>query len=162
MIRITLPSLLVRAALLATLWLFLTDARADGLVLGALTVAGAVLLSARIAAPGPGLRLRLGGFLRFLAFFFWDSLKGALDIAWRCLAPRLPLHPAVVEHTSQLAGESPRVLYADVVSLLPGSLVMGMDGARIRVHLIDDAPAFREQLQVEEQRLADALEPREP
>lgn len=154
-----LRRLLTRAAILSLLWVVLSGARPDSLLFGVLSVAAATVLSVRIAAEGTHLAARLPGLARLAALFLRDSLEGAVDIAFRALHPRMPLSPAIIEHPLRLPGEPLRVVLADIVSLLPGSLVLDIGARTLRVHLCDDAPVFRDHVGVEERRVAEAIAP---
>ena len=55
---------------------------------------------------------------------------------------------------------------ANVASLLPGTLIAGLDGDRLEVHVLDQRGDFRRELEALERRVADlfgaSLPAREP
>lgn len=89
----------------------------------------------------PGVRLRPWRLVRFVPFFFWRSLVGGCDVAWRALHWRLPIHPQVETYRFRLPPDSPaRVLFANCISLLPGTVAATWTKDALRVHVISDNP----------------------
>lgn len=140
-----------RLLLFAVLWAILTGGRADALPLGALAVPLATLASLRLLPPSPW---SLRGWLRFLPYFLGESLRGGIDVAVRAFHPRRPLAPALLDYPLQLPPGPARVVMADAVSLLPGTLCAELDGAVLRVHVLDHRRRPREQLAALEARVA--------
>lgn len=107
---------------LLLVWLVL-DGSADvaSLAAGCTAAALGAWVGTRLAPPGPG-RLRLRALPGFAAYFVVESLRGALDVAWRALHRRLPISPQLATHPIALPPGKPRTLLVSVVSLLPGTL----------------------------------------
>jgi multicomponent Na+:H+ antiporter subunit E len=80
--------------------------------------------------------------LSFAGFFVLESLRGAADVAWRALHPRLPIDPHLERYEISLAPGKPRTLFVSVVSLLPGTLSadLSADGRLLEVHAITGDP----------------------
>lgn len=93
----------------------------ENLAVGVLAAAIAAAVGAVLApvAPGGWQPWRL---VSFAGFFVVESVRGAVDVAWRALHPALPIAPAVVHHRIGLPAGKPRTLLVSVVSLLPGTL----------------------------------------
>lgn len=129
----------VVAAFFAAVWWVLTEGEP------AWGVGVPVVLIASVAAWGlrfPGrVRLSLAGAFRFVPYFVWQSLRGGVDVARRALDPRLPLDPALLVYRLRLPPGPARVFLADIVSLLPGTLSAELAGDRLRLHVLDRAPA---------------------
>jgi multicomponent Na+:H+ antiporter subunit E len=53
----------------------------------------------------------------------------------------MPLQPALQEYRTTLSPGLPRVLFANVVSLLPGTLSADIDGASLQIHVLDERAA---------------------
>lgn len=140
-----------RATLLALVWLALTSAAGDGLVVGALAVAAATFLSLRLLPPSRPVRLWHLVFL--LPGFLWRSLLGGIDVVWRACHPRLPLRPGWLDLPSALPDGGKAVLGGEF-SLMPGTLVAGSRQGRLLVHLLDSGQDHEPALRREEARLA--------
>lgn len=145
-------SLVPRFLLFYGLWLLLSGARADFLLPGLAASALATAAGAAIWRAGRR-RLRLGALLAYLPHFLWRSLAGGFDVALRVLHPRLPIAPRFVQHRCRAEDETARVLFCDVVSLMPGTLGARLQGREALVHLLSDEPAIRDQLAAEEARV---------
>jgi multicomponent Na+:H+ antiporter subunit E len=78
-----------------------------------------------------------------------------VDVARRVLSPRVAIDPAFFEHRTTLSAD--RVALAALVTLLPGTLVVKLDGDRLLVHALASATAARAEIQELEDRLAGLL-----
>lgn len=149
-------SFAVRAALAAALWWILVEGRAEAWLFGTPVVLAAALASVALGGAR-GLRPRAGPALRALAWFTGRSLLAGADVALRALKPRIILAPAFVVVRTRLRDPAARVLLADSLSLLPGTLCAELEGDAITLHVLDrDAPVERAVREIEA-RIADAL-----
>jgi multicomponent Na+:H+ antiporter subunit E len=139
---------------MAGAWWVLSEARPGSWGVGAPVALAAAVLAGAIV-PWPRHRLRALGLVRFVGFFARESLRGGADVARRALSPGRPLSPGLVELRTWLPAGAPRVLLADVVSLLPGTLTVDLDGDRVTVHGLDAGPALEAGFRALERRLAD-------
>lgn len=132
-------SVFLRAALFALLWWILAAGRLDGWLLGGVAVAAATWASLRLMPPGaPGeRRLRLAGLFGFLRFFLWNSLRGGLQVAGMALRGRAALQPQIVELSLTLPAGGARLLLANMLGLMPGTLSIALDEATLRLHALD-------------------------
>ena len=105
-------------------------------IIGVPAVVAAVWARHRLA-PAPGRGLSLLGVLRFLPVFFIESFKGGLDVARRVLGPRLRVEPGLLTYRLSLGSCAARVLFVDLVSLLPGTLSADLEGDTL---LVSDYP----------------------
>lgn len=135
------------------LWLLLSGARVDFLLPGFVATALATAASALIWRSG-GRRLRLGALLAYLPHFLWRSFAGGVDVAVRVLHPRMPIAPAFLTHRCSAEEETARVLFCDAISLMPGTLGARLEGREALLHLLADEAAVRQQIRVEERRVA--------
>ena len=134
--RITWHPALTLGALAAVWWL-LSGGTPSSWVVGVPAVAAAAWAAYRLG----GTRARpvsAWGLMRFLPFFLWESLRGGADVAMRTLAPRMRIHPGFTTYRISLRRQDARVLFANCVSLLPGSLAAELNGDRLDLHLLDD------------------------
>ena len=144
--------------LAAAVWAILTHGAPGSWLLG---IPAALLYAALLARPSSLAlpRLRPAGLARFIAYFAHQSLISGADVARRALAPgRPPLSPAIVDYRTRLPPGAARALFANAISLLPGTLTCGMEGDLLHIHALvnRDVEAALARL---EDRIADAFAP---
>lgn len=123
---------------LVILWLALTGLEDWFFGLIAITLS---LTASGWLAPMQLTRFSLPGLLRYLLFFFHQSLAGGVDVAWRILHPRLPLAIHDCHYRLSLPAGQARTVFIGTVSLLPGTLSRDLLGDTLRVHSIAGDPA---------------------
>ncbi len=123
-----------RALVFALIWFALSEGRVDGLILGAVAVAAATWASLRLLPPTG---LRLAGLPGFLGFFLLNSLRGGAQVAAMALRGRAALRPGIVELDFALPPGLPGALLTGTLGLMPGTLGVSLDGARLRLHVLD-------------------------
>ena len=121
---------------LAALWWLLVDGDPASWILGVPAVAAGVWLAVRLHGH-PGGAPSVPGLLRLAPYFLYESLRGGIDVAGRTLSPRLRVRPGLYVYRVSLSQRGARVLFANCVSLLPGTLAAGLDGERLVLHLLD-------------------------
>lgn len=90
--------------------------------------------------------------------FFWRSIAGGLDVAWRAFHPKLPLNPGwIVYRPDRLPPGVARVVLGSEISLLPGTLVAGSKGDSLLIHCLDVRAAVVRQIEQEESEIAGAV-----
>lgn len=141
----------LRAVLFALMWWILTGGAMDSWLIGTPVVLFATLVSVVLLPP---LSWSLPGLVRFVPFFLWHSLYGGVDVARRALHPALPISPRLFDHSWRLPPGLPRVLMANTVSLLPGTLSAELDEDHLRVHILDQTGTFAAELTLIETRVA--------
>lgn len=143
-------TVVLRVAVLLLIWLVLAEGglRYWGLI--ALAV-GVSAFASLLLLPRSGLGWSPVGLLRFLPFFLWQSVIGGADVALRALSIRPRLDPVYVEFQFRLTEEPARVVVANTMSLMPGTLSVELDGSRLHMHVLDRSmPAVERARQVEE------------
>lgn len=125
-------------ALSATLvWVVLVDAETRTAWLGAVVIAAAVV-SGLALAPDRRTRVSALGVVRFLPRFLLLSLAGAVDVSLRAFRGRGAIHPGVLYRESRLDPSSPALtMLALVVTLVPGTLCVDIEGRRLTLHVVD-------------------------
>jgi multicomponent Na+:H+ antiporter subunit E len=121
----------------------------DRPVAGGLAAAAGALLAGALATERPHV-LRPHRVIGFFAFFVTESFRGGVDVAWRALRPAMPIAPAFLRLEHRLPPGQPRTLMVSALSLLPGTLSVGLadDGRTLIAHvLFADAAASMERLQ---------------
>lgn len=124
-----------RGAVLILLWWVLTEG--TGGFAFAVVIVPFALWATFVLGPAHRRRLSIPGLLRFVPFFLRQSLIGGIDVARRALDPRMPLAPALFEYPLRLTDERERVLLANILSLLPGTVSAELDANRVRLHVLD-------------------------
>ncbi len=153
--RSSLPwrQFLAKFIFLALLWAVLTDFRLDALIFGIPAVLlGAGLVFILPARPGWWLSLR--GFVEFALWFAGQSIRGAVDVAWRAFTPTMPLDPGFRSFASALPDGAPRILFLNAITLLPGTLSAELSGDEVVVHMLDTSADLDADLRRLERRVS--------
>jgi multicomponent Na+:H+ antiporter subunit E len=125
--------------MLAALWLLLSGLFKPVLLgLGTAAVLLTLLLTSRTeimdAARNP-----ISAGLRFLRYWPWLSVeivKSSIDVARRVLSPSMPISPTVFEVRASQRTDMGRVVFANSITLTPGTVTMDVDGDLLRVHAL--------------------------
>lgn len=144
-------ALLWRAAILTLLWGVLSGNA--GWHFGIPAIIAATLVGL-LLAPAQPTSWSLVGLIKFLVFFFKESLPSGIDVAYRALHPNLPIQPAWLHYPLRLPPGPGRVLFIGVISLLPGTLSADLKGDDLTIHLLTERPNTRTKLKTLEERVA--------
>lgn len=151
--RARLTAILIRAALFALLWWTLTEGALDAPGPAAVAVAAAVAVSLRVLPPGTA-GLAPAALAAFAGFFLWQSLRGGLAVARLALHPRLRLRPRLWRVPLKLPPGMGRVILANTISLLPGTLSVGFEDDSLQVHVLDEALLSEAELDTAQRKVA--------
>lgn len=127
---------LIRTPLFAALWWVLAEGESRAWGVGAFSVLAAVAASA-VLWPSTRLGMSPLGLLGFLGFFLWQTLRGGVAVAALAMRPRLRLRPEVRAFALRLPPGAGRVLLADTLSLLPGTVSAGLSDDVLLLHVLD-------------------------
>jgi len=111
--------------------------------MGALSAVLVVVLGRRMAivdregAPLE-LTLRTLGYLPWLAL---EVVKANLDVARRIVHPRLPIRPHLIRVQAGQRTDLGRTIYANSITLTPGTVSVDVQGTTIVVHALSDEAA---------------------
>jgi multicomponent Na+:H+ antiporter subunit E len=143
---------IVRASGFAILWAILGGGTGWGIGIP-------VIVIATVASPrvSPSRRWSVAGLARFLPYFIWNSLLGGFDVAARALNPALPVDPALLRYEMRLETTTARVLMANTVTLLPGTLSADLQGNVLQVHVLNASGAVTDMLDKLERRVGDLV-----
>ncbi len=127
------------AVLLAGTWL-IWSGHFDALLLslGAASVGGVLAIAHRMhivdreALP---VQIALRG-VYYLPWLFWQIAKANLDVAARIVRPRMPIDPRVVRVKAGQVHDVYRVIYANSITLTPGTVSIDIEGDEITVHAL--------------------------
>lgn len=135
----------------ALIWWALTDGAASSWWIGVPAVLLALVASVALLAP---MHFNWFELARFLPFFLGRSLLGGVDVACRAFHPRMPVDPGLVEYPLRLSPGLPRVVMANMVSLLPGTMSTEIGQNCLHVHVLDRRKALFPELDAVEQGVA--------
>jgi multicomponent Na+:H+ antiporter subunit E len=148
---------LARVAWFLAFWVAIAGTEAADLIVGVLAAVIATWASLRLLPPGPK-RLRLVALARLVPRFLYQSIAAGIDVAWRALAPRLPLRPGFVIYRRRLPPGEALNAFCTITSMVPGTLPSGTDeSGDLIIHCLDKTQPVAEQLAVEENMLMRAL-----
>jgi multicomponent Na+:H+ antiporter subunit E len=129
-----------RLLLLSGLWWILAGADPFSWFLG-----GAVILLVSLwRLDGAGVaesKFRLWRLAWFVPYFLCRTVVGSYDVAWRALHWRIPITPETLSFQFRLPPQgSARVVFANCLSLSPGTLAVEMQEDVLLVHVLADGP----------------------
>jgi multicomponent Na+:H+ antiporter subunit E len=136
---------LLQFALLLAFWLLLSGEWrplfvAMGVVSSALvTMLTYPLLRESLSSdgPAPGRRLvRAGWGIVFVAWLLWRIVVASAQVANFALRPSLPFQPRFVRFTTKMRRPLSRVVLANSITLVPGTLTVRLDGDGYLVHCL--------------------------
>ncbi len=76
---------------------------------------------------------------RFIGYWFWllvEIVKASLDVTKRIWSPSLPISPTMYILKASQPGELGQVIYANSITLTPGTVTVRLDDGDILVHAI--------------------------
>ena len=130
------------ALVLACVWVLLSGILSP-LLLGlglasSLAVAWLVARADRRDGDPVPFALRIGRLARYLLWLAWEIVKTNVDVSRRILSPGLPIAPAVRWLPASQRSELGRVVYADSITLTPGTLSIDLRDGWVEVHALNE------------------------
>ncbi len=121
-------------------WLLLTaTTRMDELVVG-LIVSLLVAIGSFDYLTEHGLRnlspKRLFYLLIYIPYYLWQVILANFDMAYRVLAPSMPIKPGIVTVRTNLKTDMGKLSLANSITLTPGTLTMDVKKDTLLVHWI--------------------------
>ncbi len=77
----------------------------------------------------------------FLPWFFIEVVKSNIDVSWRILHPKLPIEPNVMTVDASQHSDLATAIYANCITLTPGTYSLDLDENSIEVHSLTQALA---------------------
>jgi multicomponent Na+:H+ antiporter subunit E len=74
--------------------------------------------------------------LSYVPWLAWQIVKANVDVARRILNPRLPISPRVIRVKTSQRSDLGRVVYANSITLTPGTVSLRLEGDEIVVHAL--------------------------
>lgn len=128
------------ALVLYGLWLLLSGHYVPLLlILGVVSVVFVALIAIRMdIADAEGHPIHLGpkAALWYWPWLVWEIIKANITVTRQILNPRLPISPTVVRVKATQKSALGRVIYANSITLTPGTVSIDIDGPTISVHAL--------------------------
>ncbi|MGH1537685.1 MAG: Na+/H+ antiporter subunit E [Gammaproteobacteria bacterium] len=77
----------------------------------------------------------------FLPWFFFEVIKSNIDVSWRILHPKLPIEPNIMTLDASQHSNLATAVYANCITLTPGTYSLDLDSNSIEVHSLTKALA---------------------
>ncbi len=121
-------------------WILLTATfRKDELIVG-LIVSLLVAIGTYDYLSEYGLRhlspKRLWYLAIYIPYYLWEMILANFDMAYRVLAPGMPIKPGIVEVHTDLKTDTGKLALANSITLTPGTLTMDVKDDTLLVHWI--------------------------
>ena len=127
------------SAVLFGLWLLLSGHYEPFLLsLGVISVVVVLLVALRMDVvdhEGHPVHLTLKC-LTYWPWLAWEIIKANIDVAYRIIRPELPISPTMVRVKASQQSEVGKVIYANSITLTPGTISVNMEGDEITVHAL--------------------------
>lgn len=84
----------------------------------------------------------LSQIIKYIPYVFWlviEILKSNIDVIKRILNPKLPISPRWVTIRSSQESDLSKVVYANSITLTPGTISIDVDGNNIDVHALSES-----------------------
>jgi multicomponent Na+:H+ antiporter subunit E len=79
--------------------------------------------------------------LLYIPWLLWQIFKANIHVGMRILNPRLPISPRIVKTPASQRGDVGRVIYANSITLTPGTVSLRVDDESILVHALTEEAA---------------------
>jgi len=73
----------------------------------------------------------------YVPVFFYACVKANLDVAYRAVHPKMPIHPGVVAIRTTLKSDVAKLMLANSITLTPGTLTVDVSGDTLFIHWIN-------------------------
>lgn len=136
--------------LLAIAWMLLTgDSSAPGFISG-MVIGYLILWMSRSAFGSDSYFSKIPQVTGFLLYFLKELIVANLRVAYDILTPQSYLNPGIVEVPLDLEGDLEITLFANLVTLTPGTLSLDVSKDRktlyVHVMYLEDPDRFRHEL----------------
>ncbi|NMB40646.1 MAG: Na+/H+ antiporter subunit E [Firmicutes bacterium] len=131
-------SLLI-AVLMLGFWLLVSDSlHWQHLLTGVIIAFFTTVLWNQITAEEKGKTnitlYRIFLFARYFVYLVWEIIKANYVVACIVLNPKMPISPSVITMKIDLKKDLVRVLFANSITLTPGTVTVELEGDRLTVH----------------------------
>ncbi len=131
--------------LLAATWLLLSGIYDSALILGlgVLSVVAVVLVSWRmnlIDQEGTPIHL-IARIPVYAPWLLWEIMKASVDVARRAFARKPEIEPTLIRLPTRLRSDLSRVIFANSITLTPGTVTLTVEPDTLIVHALTRAGA---------------------
>lgn len=133
------------------LWILCTGYDPDSWVLG--IPAAGLFTYFILTGSGNTPRIRLHALPAFLLYFLIQSFKTGVDVARHALLTGQHVNPGFTQYRSRLPEGPPRAVFANMISLLPGTLSWSLMDDIHKIHMLEGNPMAYEELAALEVRV---------
>ncbi len=126
----------VHLGVYALIWILLTNGDRKSWIIGIPAIILAGICNVSLTSPSVKYP-RPVAFFFFVFYFLKQSFLSGIDVMRRTLGPKVLVDPGLVPFTTFLPEGSSRVLLANTISLLPGTLTVDIEDNSIIIHTID-------------------------
>lgn len=81
-------------------------------------------------------------FIRYIFFLSLEILKANFSVAYIVLSPKMPISPGLIVLNYNLKRDLSRVLYANSITMTPGTITVDLEDDRLLVHGMTKHHAF--------------------
>lgn len=152
--------------MLTTVWVLLMGQVTLGNIVAGVLVASFVQLIFPLPSVTLGVRFRPVAFVILTVRFLWDMTAASIEVAWLAVRPGPVVHGVVVDLRLRSDNDLFQTITAEMVALVPGTVVIDLDGERriLTLHLLNvttrqQAEAIRHQVLGQEARVLRAFDP---
>lgn len=152
--------------LLTIVWVLLMGEVTVGNIVAGLFVALVVQLIFPLPSVVVGVKFRPVAFVVLTARFLWDMTTASVQVAWLAVRPGPPVQGVVVDLRLRSGKELFQTITAEMVALVPGTVVVDLDGPRrlLTLHVLDistrqEAEIVRHKVLAQEARVLRAFDP---
>lgn len=114
------------------------------LIVGLLCALGVAILSHYPRLGASEVRSRLKTIVSLPLYVLWLLSRiflAAFHVSKVVLSPKMKIAPQFIEHRTSLKTEREKVLFANSITLTPGTITAEIDGETFYVHQLDEASA---------------------
>jgi len=125
---------------LFTVWTIANTSLAPDIAITGAVITGALAWTFAASGAWSGIRWTPRGLYHFLAYlgvFLVELVKANLQMLRYVYAPRIDIHPGVVQARTRLTSPTGRLALANTIALTPGSLVLALEGDLLFIHWLD-------------------------
>lgn len=135
------------------LWKICTGVDPESWILG-LPAAGLFAWFVQRQCPPDAPRIHFRALPGFLLYFLLQSFRTGLDVARRALSPGSHVSPGYARYLSRLPEGAPQAIFANLISLLPGTLCWSLADGVHKIHWLSENDRLHEELAELEERVA--------
>lgn len=76
-------------------------------------------------------------FLCYIPLFLWECVRANVDVAYRVLAPSMPINPGIVKIKTDLKTDIAKTFLANSITMTPGTLSVDIKDQYLYIHWIN-------------------------